>query len=1014
MDFLIRRPIAVIMAFLAIFIIGLVSYLKLPVSLLPNIAIPQITIQTTQPNTSAREIENSIISPLRQQLLQVNGLDEITSTVNDGVGLIEMRFKFGTNTDYAYIEVNEKIDAAMNVLPPETKRPKAMKASASDIPVFYLNVSLRGEYSDNMFMQLCDVVENTVRRRIEQLPEVAMADVTGIPSQCLLITPDMNKLKTCRLTVDDIGNALKSNNMTAGSMRVKDGIYEYTVKVATLLRDKSDVENIYLKAGDRYVQLKDVCSVNVAMEQEAGMSLANGKRVVTLAVIKQSEEGVGNMKERVSELVGQFSEMYPDLEFSVSRNQTELLDYTISNLKQNLILGLILIILVAILFMGGLRTSLVICICMMSSMVITFLPFSLFGRSLNVISLSGLILVSGMMIDNALIITENIAQKRQMGRTLRVACGEATHELITPLLSSTLTTVAVFLPLVFLDGMAGAIFSDQAFSITAGLAVSYVVGIMLLPVIFRQIMARKSERNVYVDKDRMSAIRRFYNGGFDWMYSHKPIVIAVALLTLPLCWLIFNVIDKSRMPELDYNELQARIEWNADINLAENRARTEALFRYTSGSVVEYSAYVGSQDYVVNIDDELSLTEASLYWKAASVDSIAPLTQKIFGWLAVHYPEASVTFAPPTTIFERLFNTAEADVVAQLTPRGKELTPAQIRNLESKVKDATRNVRSSTLSFNNIRTIVIDRRKMEVYGVDYAGLQNALEGSFGNTQVTMLHSYSNYMPVCLAGGSVDVSQLIKSGTVTVVKNDVRTEVPIRTLVKETTSEDLKTIVAGKSGAYIPICFYGVTDAEQLCNTVQGIVADDGKCNVDFAGSFFGNRKMVNRLIIVLLISLMLMYFILCAQFESFLQPLIVLVEIPIDMAFGLLVLLVCGHTLNLMSCIGIIVSCGIVINDSILKIDSINELRKQGVALLEAVHLAGQRRLRAIVMTSLTTIGAMVPVLFTSDMGSELQQPLAVAMIATMIVGTFVSLFVIPLVYSMIEKKELYQQNNHD
>ncbi len=1001
MDFLIRRPIAVMMAFLAMFIIGIVSYYSLPVSLLPDIAIPKITIQVTQANTSAREMENSIVGKLRQQMLQVGGLDEIRSTASDGAGLIEMRFKFGTNTDYAYIEVNEKLDAAMNVLPQGIKRPKAVKASASDIPVFYLNITLRNDYTNEAFMQMCDAVENSIRHRIEQLPEVAMADVTGIPEQCLRVEPDMQKLKTCRLTIDDISKALQCNNLTANSLRVKDGIYEYTVKVSTLLRNTTDVENIYLKAGDRFVQLKDLCKVSVATRQETGLSTANGKRAVTLAVIKQADEGMDNMKKRVGELVTQFETQFPELNFEVSRNQTELLDYTISNLKQNLVLSLILILLATVFFMGGWRTSVVVSMCMVVALVVTFLPFRLFGRSLNIISLSGLILVSGMMIDNALIVSENIAQWQQRGRTLRMACADGARELITPLLSSTLTTIAVFLPLIFLDGMAGAIFSDQAFAITAGLAMSYVVGIVLLPVFYRQIMARKAERNIYADKNHIRLISKIYNSGFDWIFSHKAVAVLLIALSLPICCLIFSKIEKSRMPKIDYNELQARIEWNADINLAENRQRTIALQQFVERMVDEYSAYIGPQDFVVDMERKLSQTEALLYWRAGSSDSIVPLTAKILGYLSAHYPEASVTFSPPTTIFERLFNTSEADIEAQISLRGKEITAREVRQLESKVKSATSKIRSSTLKFNNIRTIVINRRLMEVYGVDYNSLQQALESAIGGEQVTMLHSYNSYMPVFLVNPDNNIDDVIGNGTIKVKTDDVPAEVPIRALVSQTTTEDLKTITAGKSGPYIPIGFWGVSDGEALCRTVRDVVQTDGRCNVDFSGSFFSNKKMISRLIVVLLISLMLMYFILSAQFESFVQPLIVLIEIPVDAAFGLLVLWLCGHTLNLMSCIGIIVSCGIVINDSILKIDAINELRKQGLPVVEAVHIAGQRRLRAIVMTSLTTIGAMLPILFTHDMGSELQQPLAIAMIATMLIGTAVSLFVIPLIYTM-------------
>ena len=230
-------------------------------------------------------------------------------------------------------------------------------------------------------------------------------------------------------------------------------------------------------------------------------------------------------------------------------------------------------------------------------------------------------------------------------------------------------------------------------------------------------------------------------------------------------------------------------------------------------------------------------------------------------------------------------------------------------------------------------------------------------------------------------------------------------IPLRELVKVVPDEDLKQITAGRNGEYIPVNFYAVEDAPKLMDEVKEVVDQNPSWDVAFSGSFFSNKKMMGELMVILFISLMMMYFILCAQFESFLQPLIVLAEIPMDIAFGLILLWLTGHTMNLMSAIGIIVSCGIVVNDSILKLDSINELRKAGMPLFEAIHTAGHRRLRAIIMTTLTTVFAMVPLLFTNDMGSELQRPLSIAMIGTMMVGMLISLFIIPLVYWFIYRK---------
>ena len=262
--FLIQRPIAVLMAFTACFIIGLVTYSTLPISLLPDIAIPEITVQVSAANTSARELENTIVKPLRSQLIQVSTLKDIHSESRDGAGIIRLSFEFGTNTDLAFIEVNEKIDAAMNYLPKETERPKVIKASATDIPVFYLNLTLKNDsaYSttttgQQSFLDLCEFAESVIKRRIEQLEEVAMVDVTGLVERQVQIVPDEDKLAMMGLAVEDIESALSSNNVEPGSMTVRDGYYEYNIKFSTLLRTAEDVENIYLRKGDRIVQLKD-------------------------------------------------------------------------------------------------------------------------------------------------------------------------------------------------------------------------------------------------------------------------------------------------------------------------------------------------------------------------------------------------------------------------------------------------------------------------------------------------------------------------------------------------------------------------------------------------------------------------------------------------------------------------------------------------------------------------------------------------------------------------------------
>ena len=1017
--FLLQRPIAVLMAFTACFIVGLVTYHTLPVSLLPDIAIPQITVQVTGENASARELENTVVTPVRRQLLQVAGLREIRSETRDGAGIIRLEFDFGVNTDLAFIEVNEKIDAAMNSLPKEVTRPKAIKASATDIPVLYLNLTLKNDRAyeatdEQQFLNLCELAENVVKRRIEQLPEVAMADMTGVPGRMLQIVPDKEKMAITGITVEDIENVLAANNVEPGSMLVRDGYYEYNIRVATVLRTPEDVENIYIRKGERLMQLKELCKVSVVSQKQQGLSVAGGKRAVTLAIIKQGDENMDAMKAKLKETTDYFASLYPDIEFEVCRNQTELLDYTISNLQENLTLGFLLIFIVAILFLGDVRSPLIIGISMVVSIVITFFFFYVCKVSLNVISLSGLILAVGMMIDSSIIVTENISQYRERGCSLRRACAVGTAEMITPMLSSSLTTIAVFVPLIFMSGIAGAIFMDQAFSITVGLMVSYVTGIMLLPVLYLLFYRMGIRGKGWLTKrfDHLMKndwLERFYDKGVDWVFSHKALCVWGTVCTLPLCVFFFYFLEKERMPQIDQNELVMRIEWNENIHVDENHRRVEALMKLAEDErVTEHTAYVGMQDYLLNDGSGLSATEAELYFRTETPADIIPLQEELAEQIKRNYPLAVVTFSPPETIFEKLFVTGEAEVVAELHSSNRSVAPdaGSLQQLEGRIHSHT-GVDTEGIAFRNQLNLVVDRERLLLYHVSYNELTRVLRTAFKENKVSVLRSYQQYLPVGIAGEEKSIDEVLQSTLVqTVADEEGRVNhLPLSALVKVLPSEDLKGITAGKNGEYIPIRYYDVQDAPRLMRDVKRAVDDSEGWEVDFSGSFFSNEKMMGELAVILFVSILLMYFILCAQFESFLQPLIVLVEIPIDISFALVSLWLFGHTLNLMSAIGIIVTCGIVVNDSILKLDSINELRKAGTPLMEAIHTAGRRRLRPIVMTSLTTIFAMVPLLFTSDMGSELQKPLSIAMIGSMLLGTLVSLFIIPLIYWFIYRK---------
>ncbi|ULB33806.1 MULTISPECIES: efflux RND transporter permease subunit [Proteiniphilum] len=1017
--FLLRRPIAVLMVFLACVIIGIITYNTLPVSLLPDIAIPEITVQVTGDNMSARELENTVVKPIRRQLMQTGKLRDIRSEARDGSAIVRLKFDYGTNTDLAFIEVNEKIDAAMNSLPRDLRRPRVIKASATDIPVFYLNLTLKEDKpytptDEQKFLDLSDFADNVVKRRIEQLPQVAMADMTGLMYRHLQIVPDLNRLESASISLNDIENTLAANNIEPGSMTVRDGYYEYNIKFSSLLRTPEDVRNIYLRKDGRIFQLKDLTKIDVVRQPEAGMSLIDGKRAVTLGVIKQADETMKSLKKSLNATLADLERTYPDVQFTVNRNQTELLDYTIANLRENLTLGLLLVFIVALLFLGDAKSPVIIGISMITALLTTFIFFYLFRQSLNIITLSGLILAVGMMIDSAIIVTDIINQYRMQGCSLEESCVKGTNEVITPVLSSTLTTIAVFVPLVFMSGIAGAIFFAQAFAVSVGLLISYFTGIIMLPVLYKLVYGMKTGPDkvgdLFARTQRQADKWAFgwYDRGIEFIFRHKTATFLFIILSVPLCVLMFRIMPRSSMPHIDHTETVAMVEWNENIHVDENKERVFNLMESTDEMTTEHAGYVGHRQYLLDKENDLSPSEAQLYFRTAKASYVEKLKLHISDWIRMNYPQAVVTFSPPENVFEKIFDTSEADVVAQLYPANREEIPdaGTIRAIERQLQAAT-GLEAEGIPLEQQLTITIDKEKLLLYGVDYGEVYRTLRTAFRENQIALLRSYQQYLPISLAGKQQTAEQVLRETLVqaNASRNNSETMIPLQSLVSVHRGEDIKTIVAGKNGEYIPMNYYDIDRPETLIKNAEKAIRKDNTWEAQFSGSFFSNQKMLGELVVILLVSILLMYFILSSQFENFLQPLIVLIEIPIDIAFALILLWATGHTLNLMSAIGLIVSSGIIINDSILKLDMINELRKQGIPLMEAIHTAGVKRLRAIIMTSLTTILAMVPLLFSFDLGSELQKPLAIGMIGTMVIGMLVSLFVVPLVYWAIYRK---------
>lgn len=995
---LLHRPIAVTMTLIAIVTLGVLAFDRIPVSLMPDIDVPRIVVQMAAQGSSAREIEQRMVKPMRQQLSQVTGLQNIESTSRTDAGTVTLSFSPGTDMSMSFIEVNEKIDRAMSSMPKDMERPKVMKIGALDIPAFYIDVT--GGKAE----QTSRLVRNVISKRLEQVPEVAMVDYSGMVGTQIAIIPDPMRIAGLGISNSEIEKAVSDNNVVLEALSVRDGIYRYTIHFDSQILSVSDIENIYIRHDGRLLQIKDICKVEEMPADRKGIVTSDGKPAITMAVIKQSDAQMSTLQGRIDTLMTQIEKDYPELQLHVTRDQTRLLSYSMDNLQWNLILGIIMASVVLFFFIGGWRMPLLVIISIPLSLVLTLLCFYVIGVSLNIISLSGLILGVGMIVDNAIIVMDNIRQKK--------ACDDRTivqsvKEVFMPMLSSVLTTCSVFVPLIFLSGTAGALFFDQAMGITIALFCSLAVASIVVPVYFRSLYRRK-EFGSRAKENRM--IMRWYEKGIRFTFRNGRKMILAFAGCIMLILAVSPMIRKERMPVLPHDDAIVTIDWNAGITPEENDRRVKEVLKAAGKYVTSFTTMVGGQDFILSHTKNITSSEAVCYIKSATADDCLKARETMMDYVAKHYPKAKTEAELATNIFDMIFSTDEPDLQIRLQNRsGGRPAVEQTRTVTDSLRLHFPELNIQHLATETYLQYQTDAQQMAYYKVTYQQLYLRFRELLGSNNIYDINSGGESVPVIIGTDGRDADVLLGN----TIRNADGIDIPLEYLVKESRKEDYKHLTAGDEGEYAAIDIEKAGDGEvrKVMDYVSRITDDDARnLQATFTGNYFSSRTMVWELAMVMLVAVMLLYFILAAQFESLLQPVIILAEVVIDVALVMLALFVCGETLNVMSMIGMVVMCGIIINDSILKVDTINRLYRQAVAangvtrvtLLRSIVTAGHQRLRPIIMTSLTTILAILPLLQRGDMGSALQFPLSFTIIVGMTVGTMVSLFFVPLVYHAI------------
>ena len=1038
----IRRPIAVAMLFLAIVLLGGISFGRLPIDLLPDVAYPRLVVHTAEPGAGPAEVERFVSAPVEQAVSTVPGVQEVESVSREGVSLVTVRFAWGTDMDFAALGVREKLDGLRDVLPELATRPTVLRMDPRSEPI--MAISVAGEDP----LALTELAESVFKRRLEQIDGVAQAAVTGGLVREIHVEVDPERLEAFGLSVEDITRALDAANASAPGGTIRRGRYRYALRTLGELQGVEEIAGVPISggAGSRTgaadtaraspraaLVLGDVARIDDGFREQETIARYNAAESIGLLVFKNSDANTVRVDERVARTLAELGAQYPGVQLRIASSQASFVSDAIDNVVGNLVQGAVLAFLVLLLFLRDIRYPIAIGLAIPISVIATFALLDAFGVSLNIMSLGGLALGVGMLVDNSIVVLENTFRHREAGADAETAATAGAEEVQGAITASTLTTIAVFGPIIYIEGVAGELFGALSLAVAFSLLASLFVSLTLLPMLAARWGGGGAgdggdggdgQRRVRLGWVRRGGARVFarpldawerafarFTAGYErtllGALRHRGRVLGGALLLLALAVWLGLALDRRVLPDVDQGEFRVRLELPRGTPLEETETaarRLETLF-LTDPAVEAVFTHAGRQVAVAGIEDEESgLNTAILEVRLHEGESTREALSRLRPGGAGFPPGALAIETGEATALGQLMGGGEADLAVRVRGDELERTLGYARAVEERLArdPLLGNVRLGTeLGQPEVR-LEIDRERAASYGIDPKRIAETIQTYMYGDVATELVEFDRKIPIVVRLPETDRRSL---GTLETLRID---GVPLRALVSiESTVGPVEVRRVGQGrvvAVYADVAGGGVDEAvDHVRAALREIPAPPG-VRAEVGGENEQMRRSLRDLAFAFGLALLLVYMILAAEFESFVHPLIILLSVPLGLVGAVLALWITGAGLNTMSLIGLVILAGIVDNDAVVKVDFINRMRRQGLPLRDAILAAGRARLRPIIMTTLTTMLGLLPMAIAAGRGAELRAPLAVSIFGGLFSATALTLLVLPVIYEMVEE----------
>ncbi|GAB4245206.1 MAG: efflux RND transporter permease subunit [Acidobacteriota bacterium] len=1008
-QFSIRRPVTVTMLFVAVAVFGAVSYDQLPLNLLPEISYPTLTIRTRYEAAAPAEIESLISRPIANAVSVVNNVVRVTSVSKPEVSDVIIEFSWRTQMDFAALDVREKLDQVQ--LPLDADKPILLRYDPSTDPI--MRISVTGKANLGAIRYLC---EEFIRPEIESLPGVAAVRVSGGLEEEIQVELDENRLAALGLSIRDLTNRLAQENVNLTGGLLREGESRYLVRTLNEFRTVDEIgEIIVAYRQGAPVRLKDVGRVFSGYKERQIITRVNGEESVEIAVFKAADANTVSVADLVREELANLEQEYqakPEaLHFSVVFDQSTFIRQSIDEVLNTAIVGGILAVLVLFLFLRSVKSTLIISLSIPISIVATFFLMYLFRVSLNIMSLSGLALGIGMLVDNSIVVLESIFRYRSLGYSVREAADRGASEVGQAVVASTLTTVCVFVPIVFVEGIAGQLFTDQALTVTFSLLASLLVAIMLIPMLSS--LGGGDETSAPDPEKKATPVRFFLVRPYLWILdralNYRAVAIAVALLLLVGSVSLLRKLGAELIPEISQGEFFVDYELPPGTALEETSRRLAEIESAIASDpdVALYYTIVGSgnQTGVSAVEEKEYIGQTLVRLQPGLLHEKEDAVIERFRSLLRQYPAVEYKFSRPT-LFS--FKTPVEVVIQGYNLNALKFHAERLKERLEQLP-GLRDLKASTEGGNPEVHIQFDRRRLAVYGMNVSDAANIVRNKIQGDIATEFNEQDRKIDIRVRLQEEDRRTLEDL-------RSLRLNAPDGRAIYLTSVADLRLEegpteirrIGPQRAAVISANLAGL-DLQTAVNEIEGIL-ENFLLPADFVAFVSGQSEeravAFASMQFALALAVFLVYLVMASQFESLLQPFVIMFAIPFAVIGVSLALFLTGQVLNVVVLIGAVVLAGIVVNNSIVLIDYTNQLRHAGATVREALRDACAVRLRPILMTTTTTVLGLLPMAWNWGEGAELRVPLAITIIGGLTTSTLLTLVMVPVLYSLIVREK--------